>query len=103
MPPASRNDKRPLDASFRAKLRNLDVNFEKSYEMYWEPRMKFLVTGATGFIGSHVVDLLHARGFDVVCPVRDPASLRHLSPAAAAVIPLAPSKTTPHPTPLSTT
>lgn len=50
--------------------------------------MKFVVTGATGFIGSHLVDLLHARGFDVVCPVRDPASLRHLSPAAAAVIPL---------------
>jgi nucleoside-diphosphate-sugar epimerase len=51
--------------------------------------MKFLVTGATGFIASHLVDLLHARGFHVVCPVRDPASLRHLSPANAAVVPLA--------------
>ncbi len=51
--------------------------------------MKFLVTGATGFIGSHLVDLLNTRGHHVVCPVREPASLRYLSPRAATVISLA--------------
>lgn len=40
--------------------------------------MRALVTGGTGFIGSHVADLLAARGYDVVCTVRSSSNLRWL-------------------------
>jgi dihydroflavonol-4-reductase len=40
--------------------------------------MKVLVTGATGFIGSHMVELLLRRGCEVACLVRNPAALRHI-------------------------
>lgn len=40
--------------------------------------MKVLVTGATGFIGSHVADLLINMGHDVVCTVRKSSNLRWL-------------------------
>ncbi len=45
--------------------------------------MRFLVTGGTGFIGSHMVELLLSRGWEVVCPVRNPAALRNLDGMAA--------------------
>lgn len=48
--------------------------------------LRFLVTGATGFIGSHLVESLTARGWDVVCPVRDPSALRNLDSSAARVV-----------------
>lgn len=35
--------------------------------------MKYLVTGATGFIGTHLVSRLIAQGHAVVCLVRDPS------------------------------
>lgn len=35
--------------------------------------MRAFVTGGTGFVGSHLVDALLARGDHVVCLVRDPA------------------------------
>jgi nucleoside-diphosphate-sugar epimerase len=35
--------------------------------------MGYLVTGGTGFLGSHLVTALHARGDDVVAMGRDPA------------------------------
>ena len=38
-----------------------------------------LVTGGTGFVGSHLVELLIARGYDVDCLVRDPTRLRWLA------------------------
>lgn len=37
-----------------------------------------LVTGGTGFVGSHLVELLISRGYDVVCLVRDLQRLRWL-------------------------
>ncbi len=38
--------------------------------------MKALVTGATGFVGSWVADLLREKGFEVRCTVRKTSSLR---------------------------
>ncbi len=40
--------------------------------------MKILVSGATGFIGSHVVDKLLAKGYDIRCMVRKTSNLRWL-------------------------
>ena len=39
-----------------------------------------LVTGATGFVGSHVLDKLRAGGDAVRCLVRSPSALRRLPP-----------------------
>jgi nucleoside-diphosphate-sugar epimerase len=50
--------------------------------------MRFLVTGASGFIGSHVVELLLASGLEVVCPVRNPSALGHLEGIRAEVVSL---------------
>jgi len=41
--------------------------------------MKALVTGATGFIGSHLVDALIREGFEVTCLVRNQSNLKFLS------------------------
>src|SRR5271169_3518854 len=40
--------------------------------------MKALVTGATGFIGSHLTDALVKKGFTVTCLVRNTSSLNYL-------------------------
>lgn len=40
--------------------------------------MKALVTGATGFVGSHIVDYLIEKGFDINCTVRKTSNLRWL-------------------------
>ena len=39
---------------------------------------RVLVTGGTGFVGSHLVELLIAKGYPVTCLVRDPQKLRWL-------------------------
>jgi nucleoside-diphosphate-sugar epimerase len=41
--------------------------------------MRVFVTGATGFIGGHVVGKLRGRGDDVVCLVRSPEKARDLT------------------------
>src|SRR3990172_11750999 len=38
-----------------------------------------LVTGGTGFVGSHLVELLLRRGYEITCLVRDPSRLRWIS------------------------
>lgn len=48
--------------------------------------MKALVTGGTGFIGSHMVEHLITCGMNVVCPVRDKSRLRHLEGTPARII-----------------
>jgi nucleoside-diphosphate-sugar epimerase len=40
--------------------------------------MKALVTGATGFIGSHLAEALVRQGFDVTCLTRSTSNLRYL-------------------------
>ncbi len=40
--------------------------------------MKALVTGATGFIGSHIVDLLLQKGYEVRCSIRKTSNRRWL-------------------------
>ncbi len=40
--------------------------------------MNVLVTGATGFVGSHLVELLLRKGYSVTCLVRDSRRLRWL-------------------------
>ncbi|MCX7913112.1 MAG: NAD(P)-dependent oxidoreductase [Thermodesulfovibrionales bacterium] len=40
--------------------------------------MRAFVTGATGFIGSHLVEVLMREGFEVVCLTRSTSSLRYI-------------------------
>ncbi len=40
---------------------------------------RVLVTGGTGLVGSHLVELLLEKGYDVTCLVRDPRRLQWLS------------------------
>jgi nucleoside-diphosphate-sugar epimerase len=41
-------------------------------------KMKALVTGATGFVGSHLADRLKEKGYDVKCTIRKTSNLRWL-------------------------
>ncbi|MDB5035500.1 MAG: hypothetical protein JWQ98_2741 [Chlorobi bacterium] len=41
--------------------------------------MKALITGATGFIGSHLADHLHAKGYDLRVMVRPTSSTKNIS------------------------
>ena len=43
------------------------------------------MTGATGFIGSHLVPVLLRRGYDVTCVVRDPARATALAKQGVAL------------------
>ncbi len=49
--------------------------------------MKALVTGATGFVGGHLVDQLLARGDEVTALVRSPIKARHLADLGVRLIP----------------
>lgn len=46
-----------------------------------------LVTGGTGFVGSHLVEHLVSRGYEVVCLVRDPRRLRWLDGQKVRLVP----------------
>ena len=49
--------------------------------------MKILVTGATGFIGSHIVEALNASGHSTVCLVRNTSSVGHLQATPTRLVP----------------
>jgi nucleoside-diphosphate-sugar epimerase len=49
-------------------------------------KMKVLVTGASGFIGSHIVEKLAAEGFDVTCMVRKTSGLAWLAGCKAGYV-----------------
>lgn len=40
--------------------------------------LKVLITGATGFVGSHVADLMKEKGYDIRCTIRKTSNLRWL-------------------------
>lgn len=40
--------------------------------------MRCLITGATGFVGSHVAEHAIRRGWDTICPARSTVSLKYL-------------------------
>lgn len=42
--------------------------------------MRAFVTGGTGFIGSHLVELLVDFGYEITCTVRKTSNLRWLQP-----------------------
>ena len=48
--------------------------------------MKYFITGATGFIGGHLVPKLIARGHSVVCLVRNPAKGAALTKLGATLV-----------------
>lgn len=54
-------------------------------ELGEEATMKIFVTGATGFIGSHLVPKLIARGHAVTCLARDPKKAESLAKHGAAL------------------
>ena len=49
--------------------------------------MKALVTGATGFVGSHLVEALRSRGHQVSALVRSPAKAAALEPLGVRLVP----------------
>lgn len=49
--------------------------------------MKIAITGATGFIGSHLTECLLARGHELACLVRDPARARWIEGLPVRVVP----------------
>jgi len=49
--------------------------------------MKALVTGATGFVGSHLAEALRGRGDEVTALVRAPAKAAALAPLGVRVVP----------------
>lgn len=48
--------------------------------------MKAAVTGATGFVGSHLVEALRARGDQVTCLVRSPKKAKALEAAGVSLV-----------------
>lgn len=48
--------------------------------------MKAAVTGATGFVGSHLVEVLRARGDSVTCLVRSPKKAKALEAAGVSLV-----------------
>ena len=46
-----------------------------------------LITGGTGFVGSHLTEQLLRRGYDVSCLVRDPQRLRWLQGQKVRIVP----------------
>jgi len=57
----------------------------RPYSMISIPR-KVAVTGSTGFLGSHLVEVLHAQGYEVNALARDPEKARKLPQPVTTVI-----------------
>ena len=48
--------------------------------------MKALITGATGFIGSHLAELLVSKGYEIRVPIRKTSDRKWLKEVAAEYI-----------------
>src|ERR1035438_9249067 len=64
----------------KSRLPGAQIGYDRSHSRRRQTPMKrALVTGANGFIGSHLVRHLLGRGYDVSCLVRQTSDIRSLA------------------------
>lgn len=70
----------PLQSNYKSPRPDLQVNrrFARDVLSSFDISMKALITGATGFIGSHLADRLHAEGYDLRVLVRSSSNNKYI-------------------------
>ena len=67
-------------------LAHMGFEAYKTYRIYERPHLRAAVTGGTGFVGSHLVEALRARGDAVTALVRSPDRARPFARWAVALV-----------------